>query len=1611
MLFLYALLGHKQLFLRRFLKILQYTAIGFISLILLVVLLLNLTSVQNYVTKEVAGRLAKQLNTTISIQHIRLDFLNQLKVEGVYIADKQNDTLLYAGAIHFRITDWFIFRKDKPVIKYIGLHNAYANLHRTAESDEWNYQFIIDGFSSSEKKPSKQEGTAIDIDLKEVDLGNVRFYMDDAWVGSDMDFEVGSFHIDADKIDFKEKAIEIDNISATTAKIMLRDYEGGRPPKPKSNIPKPIDTAAFNPGMWKVTVSDIELDDCYFSFDHIKREPLPGEFDPSHIHVSNINIDVDDVSIIGDTLTAELNNLSAKERSGIVIKKMDADVRVSPNESICKNLYLETNNSKLEDYYAMHYDRFPDFIDYINKVEMVVNLQQSKVDVRDIAYFAPVLRQYPAVITVSGKARGTVADIEGENLYLNDGLTTIKGNLTMEGLPDIDNTFIYFYDGELATSGEGLSRYAPSLRKNEAMDINAITRAQFKGDFRGYISNFVVNGTISSNLGTIVSDVSMKMPGGNSTKFEGSVTATELQLGKLLREPDLGSITINGDVNGLLDNNGNTISFKSNINKIEYKGYPYTGIVVDGKLEKDKFTGDLLIADSNVAMGFYGIADFSDDRIRINAKANLLQSNLTALKLVDNDQVNLVADFDLDWEGTGIDDFTGYAKLYNIDLRRNDHRLDLDSVYVQATQDANGTKQMSIKSNAFTAQMEGKYQLSTLPRSMQYYVAGYVPNYIKTPDKAAPEQDINFTLVTHDLDSLFGVLAPFMSGFNNTTINGNLNTTNQQLTFDAEIPYGVINGISFTNTSIISKGNFKTLTLNANAGRVAFPDTSMNGTIKLNTSLGNDKIVFNITTTSRNAFGDATIRGQAVAYGDTLEATFQPSEFFMNKKKWDIAGGSKIIFTEDFLSINDLFIRSGNERIGIQSDNNGLLQRITIQISELNASEIADVSGFSDFDNKGSINGNINIDNLFTALTISVDVKASGVVMGKDTIGNINIAGYYDESKKILVLEPTTGIFYRDRTLTVTGKLAFDNSQSHKIDGEINLHNTQLSILNPLLAGYVSNIKGTLDGKVTIKGVSHTPDISGRVLISNTGLHIDFLGTDYEIPKGSILVNNNEISLSGLTVHDRFNNTADITGGIRHRNLDKMTLNIRASSPKFEVIDLKSNESELFYGNLVAGFESLTVTGPFDNINMRITKAKPAQKSHLYLPISTESNELGAYSYISFKQNGDSNKTAVKKEASKLSIYIDAALTPLAEITMIMDPSTGDAINAKGTGNISMEIPPNNDIRMYGNYSIEDGNYTFTLPQLFFKRKFLLQGGSLIQFVGPIDNTQLSVNGIYKTKARLYDLLDAKEKALIDDLGEREATQAKISRDIDVILNMRGSLGTPELDFRIELPDQGAAGTIAYKKLELVNQNERERFNQVASLLLVNTFIPAEGNFSGGASAGVVNNISDIFSGTASSQLTNLVNKLTGNDNISINLKYQNYSFNEAGTASGSSTRSALSLGYSQSLFKDRLTVEVGSSVDWGKPTSSNNSSSNFNPVGDFRLNYLIKEGSNFRGNIFRTSSYDVLADQNITRGGFGLSYRKSFNSFRDLFGKSMEERRKEVEQKLSDTSSVGGTQ
>jgi hypothetical protein len=108
------------------------------------------------------------------------------------------------------------------------------------------------------------------------------------------------------------------------------------------------------------------------------------------------------------------------------------------------------------------------------------------------------------------------------------------------------------------------------------------------------------------------------------------------------------------------------------------------------------------------------------------------------------------------------------------------------------------------------------------------------------------------------------------------------------------------------------------------------------------------------------------------------------------------------------------------------------------------------------------------------------------------------------------------------------------------------------------------------------------------------------------------------------------------------------------------------------------------------------------------------------------------------------------------------------------------------------------------------------------------------------------------------------------------------------------------------------------------------------------------------------------------------------------------------------------LSIEYGGSYDWGKQSGASGKGAVFNPAGDFRLQYQLREGGNTRGYFFRTSSFDALGNQNLKRTGIGVSWRKSFNTFSDFIRGEKYAAKKLEEQMQQDSLSrnrpTGGT-
>jgi hypothetical protein len=111
-------------------------------------------------------------------------------------------------------------------------------------------------------------------------------------------------------------------------------------------------------------------------------------------------------------------------------------------------------------------------------------------------------------------------------------------------------------------------------------------------------------------------------------------------------------------------------------------------------------------------------------------------------------------------------------------------------------------------------------------------------------------------------------------------------------------------------------------------------------------------------------------------------------------------------------------------------------------------------------------------------------------------------------------------------------------------------------------------------------------------------------------------------------------------------------------------------------------------------------------------------------------------------------------------------------------------------------------------------------------------------------------------------------------------------------------------------------------------------------------------------------------------------VQYKSYG-QDGTTTSTSSTdsRNEVKFGFKKNYFNDRLTLQVGSAYDWGRPTTSNQSASNFNLAGDFRAQYLLSPDGGVSVVGFRASNYDLFYGRNIERTGVGLTFQKKFNT------------------------------
>ncbi|TDE05415.1 translocation/assembly module TamB domain-containing protein [Flavobacterium hiemivividum] len=201
-------------YLKKGLKVIQWTVGIIIVLFLLILLLIQIPYVQNFAKDKAVIYLESKIKTKVSVAKIDIGFPKKIILEGVYIEGLKQDTLLLANRLAVDIS-MFQLLNNKVEINSIDFHGVSANINRDSTS-VYNFDYIIKAFSSPEKQDP--EATPMTFSLEKINLDTINLRYTDAFSKNDM-------YIKLQHLETRIKTFDLDAMAFEVPKIKIKGLD------------------------------------------------------------------------------------------------------------------------------------------------------------------------------------------------------------------------------------------------------------------------------------------------------------------------------------------------------------------------------------------------------------------------------------------------------------------------------------------------------------------------------------------------------------------------------------------------------------------------------------------------------------------------------------------------------------------------------------------------------------------------------------------------------------------------------------------------------------------------------------------------------------------------------------------------------------------------------------------------------------------------------------------------------------------------------------------------------------------------------------------------------------------------------------------------------------------------------------------------------------------------------------------------------------------------------------------------------------------------------------------------------------------------------------------
>jgi len=334
-------------------------------------------------------------------------------------------------------------------------------------------------------------------------------------------------------------------------------------------------------------------------------------------------------------------------------------------------------------------------------------------------------------------------------------------------------------------------------------------------------------------------------------------------------------------------------------------------------------------------------------------------------------------------------------------------------------------------------------------------------------------------------------------------------------------------------------------------------------------------------------------------------------------------------------------------------------------------------------------------------------------------------------------------------------------------------------------------------------------------------------------------------------------------------------------------------------------------------------------------------------------------------------LNFDLDINTDADIEVILDKESGHGMNARGVGNLFLEINTLGKFQMTGDFQVWEGSYNFKYKGLIDKR-FQVKKSSYIAWEGDPMRARLNLEAVYKTNTNPAVLLD------------NPSVNRKVP--VEVGIAVTGNLSNPEIDFDVNFPN---INSVLKSEIQTKLNDKDMRQTQAMTLLATGGFMSNDGV---GQNA-FTRNLLETGVGLFDDIFQNSDDKVKVGVNIVT-----------ADRTPGNESDGSVGITVSTQI-NERITVNG----KVGVPVGGLNESA---IVGDVEVQYRVNEDGTMNLRFFnRENDINYLGEGIGYTQGVGITYEVDFDYFQQLvnkiFKKKVIEKEKKSDEEVPDSDVV----